>query len=83
MASGKCDVCDKRTVFGRTIQFQHGGQWERRAPKKNRPFKPNVQSKRMFVGGKWTRMNVCTRCMRTESKHVQVKGSPFAAGTAK
>ena len=79
MASGKCDVCDKRTVFGHTIQYQHGGQWELRAPKKNRPFKPNVQSKRMFVDGKWKRMNVCTRCLRTEAKHVQVKGSPFVA----
>ena len=26
MASGKCDLCYKKTVFGRSIQFQHGGQ---------------------------------------------------------
>ena len=76
MASGKCDLCDKRTVFGRTIQFQHGGQWERRAPKKNRPFAPSVQSKRMFLDGKWQRVNVCTRCMRTEIRRLEAKGIP-------
>ena len=76
MASGKCDICDKRTAFGRSIQFQHGGQWERRAPKTNRPFMPNIQSKRMFLDGKWQRVNVCTRCLRTEAKHTQVNGSP-------
>jgi len=83
MASGKCDICDKRTVFGRSIQFQHGGQWERRAPKTNRPFAPNIQSKRMFLDGKWQRLNVCTRCIRTESKHAQAKGSPFPKVAAK
>ena len=83
MASGKCDLCDKQTTFGRTIQFQHGGQWQTRAPKKNRSFVPNIQSKRMFIGGKWTRLNVCTRCLRTESKQRQANGSPFPVVAAK
>ena len=78
MASGKCDVCDKRTVFGRSIQYQHGGQWERRAPKTNRPFKPNVHAKRVFIDGAWQRKNVCTRCLRTQSKHLEAKGVPHA-----
>ena len=78
MAAGKCDICDKRTVFGRSIQYQHGGQWERRAPKTNRPFMPNVHAKRVFADGRWQRLNVCTRCLRTESKRVQVKGVPQA-----
>ncbi len=78
MAAGKCDVCDKRTVFGRSIQSQHGGQWERRAPKTNRPFRPNVHAKRVFLDGRWQRVNVCTRCLRTGSKHQQNKGVPQA-----
>jgi large subunit ribosomal protein L28 len=68
MAAGKCDVCDKRTAFGRNIRHQHSGRWERKAPRTNRQFRPNVQSKRLFIEGKWVRQNVCTRCMRTQLK---------------
>jgi len=76
MASGKCDVCDKRVMFGRNIRHKHSGNWERKAPRTNRTFAPNVQSKRMFVDGKWQRMNVCTRCLRTEDKKMSAKGLP-------
>lgn len=76
MASGKCDLCDKRTVFGRNIRHKHSGNWERKAPRTNRMFKPNVQSRRMFLDGKWARVNVCTRCMRTEARRLEAKGIP-------
>jgi large subunit ribosomal protein L28 len=76
MASGKCDLCDKRTVFGRNIRHKHSGNWERKAPRTNRMFKPNVQNRRMFLEGKWTRVNVCTRCMRTEARRLEAKGIP-------
>ncbi len=79
MAAGKCDVCDKRTVFGRSIQYQHGGQWERRAPKTNRPFMPNIHAKRLFLDARWQRVNVCTRCLRPQAKHQQVLASPYPA----
>lgn len=69
MASGKCDVCAKHTMFGRNIRHKHGGRWERKAPRTNRQFRPNVHKKRMLIGGKWQRINICTRCMRTELKH--------------
>ena len=68
MGAGKCDLCDKRAVFGRNIRHQHSGRWERKAPRTNRQFRPNVQSKRLLVGGKWVRTNVCTRCLRTQMK---------------
>ncbi len=71
MASpGKCDVCDKHTVFGRNIRHKHSGRWERKAPRTNRQFRPNVHSKRLLVDGQMTRMNVCTRCMRTQLKRM-------------
>jgi large subunit ribosomal protein L28 len=76
MAAGKCDVCAKHTMFGRNIRHKHSGNWERKAPKTNRTYQPNVQSRRMFVDGKWQRMNVCTRCMRTEAKHLAISGVP-------
>ncbi len=65
MASGACDVCARTTVFGRHIRHTHGGRWERKATKKSRMFRPNVHKQRLFVGSKWVRLNVCTRCLRT------------------
>ena len=68
--AGKCDLCDKRTAFGRNIRHKHSGRWERKAPRTNRQFLPNVHSRRMLVGGHMQRVNVCTRCMRTELKRL-------------
>ncbi len=68
MASGMCDVCEKTPSFGRNIRHRHSGRWERKAPRTNRQFRPNVQSKRMLIGGLWRRLNICTRCLRTLMK---------------
>jgi large subunit ribosomal protein L28 len=71
MASpGKCDVCDKRTVFGRNIRHKHSGRWERKAPRTNRQFRPNVHAKRVMIDGRVRRINICTRCLRTQLKHL-------------
>jgi len=40
-------------------------------------FKPNVQKKRMFVDGKWQRVLVDTRYLRTEMKNMQKNGVPY------
>lgn len=76
MASGKCDVCAKHTMFGRNIRHKHSGNWERKAPRTNRMFQPNVQSKRVFLDGKWQRVNICTRCLRTQARVLEAKGVP-------
>lgn len=68
MASGRCDFCEKQVAFGRNIRHQHSGRWERKAPRTNRQFRPNVQSRRMLLGGLWRRVNICTRCLRTQMK---------------
>ena len=68
MASGACDVCGKKTIFGRHIRHRRGGRWERKAPKKNRQLRPNVNKQRVFIEGSWKRLNICTRCLRTLSK---------------
>ena len=65
MASGACDLCSKVTVFGRHIRHTHGGRWERKATKKSRMFKPNINKQTVMLGGKTFRANVCTRCLRT------------------
>ncbi len=75
MASGKCDLCPKRTKFGRNIRHKHSGRWERKAPRTNREFRPNVQSKRLLIDGRMRRVNVCTRCLRTQLKRM-AEGKP-------
>ena len=68
MAAGKCDVCERGPAFGRNIRHQHSGRWERKAPRTNREFRPNVHKKRVIVDGEWQRINICTRCLRTQMK---------------
>ena len=69
MPSGTCDLCNKSVAFGRNIRHQHSGRWERKAPRTNRQFRPNVQSRYMIQpDGRRKRMNVCTRCLRTQVK---------------
>ena len=64
----RCEECGKGTTFGRSIQYNHGGKWFRRAPKTNRPFKANIHRQLVFKDGQMVRMNICTRCLRTLSK---------------
>lgn len=80
MASGKCDLCPKRTRFGRNIRHQHSGRWERKAPRTNRQFRPNVQKKRLEIDGRMRRVNVCTRCLRTQLKRLAAGKPPIPAG---
>jgi large subunit ribosomal protein L28 len=69
MAAGICDLCEKKVMFGRNIRHKHGGRWERKAPRTNRSFRPNVHKQRLFIDGQWSRKNVCTRCQRTLVKN--------------
>jgi ribosomal protein L28 len=51
--------------FGRHIRHKHSGRWERKAPKKSRLFRQNAHTRRLFIDGKWVRMKITTRDMRT------------------
>ncbi|MGE5397799.1 MAG: 50S ribosomal protein L28 [Chitinophagales bacterium] len=53
----KCDVCGKGIVFGKKYSHSH--------IRTNRQWKPNTQSVKALVDGKPTRLNVCTRCLRS------------------
>jgi large subunit ribosomal protein L28 len=66
--SAKCDVCGKGPVFGRNIRYNHGGQWERRAPKTSRRFEPNLHNATIYVNGAARRVRICTRCLRSQYK---------------
>ncbi|MGH2670825.1 MAG: 50S ribosomal protein L28 [bacterium] len=64
----RCDLCGKTQGYGRNIRHKHSGRWERKAPRTNRTFKPNVQNKTLVVGGVPLRLKICTRCLRSTLK---------------
>ena len=51
-----CDVCGKGPVFGNNVSFSH-----RRT---RRRWNPNIQRRRIMVGGTPKRVNVCTSCIK-------------------
>ncbi len=56
----RCEIC------GKSPQFGHNVSHSKRAT--NRQFKPNIQRKRVEIGGRMRRMYLCTRCLRTLNK---------------
>ncbi|MFA5628862.1 MAG: 50S ribosomal protein L28 [Dehalococcoidales bacterium] len=56
----KCDLCDKSKMFGNNVSHS-----KRHTRKESMP---NVHRVRAEVDGKAMRVNICTRCMRTQNK---------------
>lgn len=56
----KCDIC------GKTKQFGHNVSHSMRHTK--RQWRPNVQKSAVVTAGKKTKVNICTRCLRTQTK---------------
>lgn len=53
-----CEVCGKKTTFGRSVSHAHNVS--------NRTFRPNLQRIRIATpGGGAKRARVCTRCIRS------------------
>ncbi|MBH40236.1 MAG: 50S ribosomal protein L28 [Chloroflexi bacterium] len=61
----RCQVCGTGPQFGRHIRHTASGRWERKAPRKAKMWSANVQRKRLMLNGKYKRVSVCTRCMRS------------------
>ena len=53
----KCEICNKELKFG--IQVSHSHR------RSNRTWKPNVKRVKAIVNGTPCRVNVCTRCLRS------------------
>jgi len=51
-----CEVCGKGPGFGKNVSFSH-----RRTPRR---FNPNIQRRRVTVGGTPKRAYVCTSCIK-------------------
>lgn len=56
----RCDICGKKPVHGYNVS--HSQRHTKRR------WLPNVQHATMYVGGEPIRLNVCTRCLRTQHK---------------
>jgi large subunit ribosomal protein L28 len=56
----QCEVCGKRPNYG--FNVSHAKNHTRRR------WLPNIQQKRVLVGGELVRLKICTRCLRTMSK---------------
>lgn len=84
----QCDMCGKGRMVGK--QHKHhpgvaGGRWKKRAPKTQKIFKPNLHSARILVNGMYSRMRLCTKCLRkakeamkivAEKKQIGIHASP-------
>jgi large subunit ribosomal protein L28 len=53
----QCEVCGKTPVFGNQVSHAHNIT--------SRRWLPNLQRVRVLVNGAARRMNVCTRCIRS------------------
>lgn len=52
-----CEICGKRPVTGNTVSHSHRRTHRMRVP--------NVKRVHAYVNGKRTRINVCTRCIKS------------------
>jgi large subunit ribosomal protein L28 len=53
-----CEICGKKTIFGRNISHAHNVS--------SRRFLPNLQEVRVRAsGGTSRRVRLCTRCLRS------------------
>lgn len=58
--AGKCEICGKIPMFGNRIS--HSNRHTRHM------WLPNIQRKKMTLEGRTRHVNICTRCLRTQSK---------------
>ncbi|MEA3298368.1 MAG: 50S ribosomal protein L28 [Chloroflexota bacterium] len=56
----KCDICGKGPQYGHSVSHS-----KRRT---NRRWLPNIHRVSIVVGGETKRVNVCTRCLRSQYK---------------
>lgn len=57
---GRCDLCGKSSQFGHNVSHS-----KRRT---NRRWVPNIHPVTLTIAGESKRLNLCTRCLRTQHK---------------
>ncbi len=66
--AAQCELCGKGTTFGRNIRHKHSGRWQRKAPRTNRVYRPNLHRQVVWRDGRAARLRLCTRCLRSQLK---------------
>ncbi len=56
-----CEVCGKKPSYGHNVSHAKN--------RTARRWVPNIQEKRIMIGGEYRRVKICTRCLRTLSKN--------------
>jgi large subunit ribosomal protein L28 len=56
----KCEICGKRAQFGHSISHSKQHTLRRQLP--------NIQRTTIMVEGRPRKVNICTRCLRTQYK---------------
>jgi large subunit ribosomal protein L28 len=63
--SKKCDVCDKKPMFGNSVaRLGKGAMIRRVKARTSRRFNPNIQPIRAVIKGTPVKMKVCTSCIK-------------------
>ena len=57
----KCEICDKSVNYGNKLSITRSHISKRTT----RTFKPNVRTVKAMVDGQPTKINVCTKCLRS------------------
>lgn len=59
----KCDICGKQAHYGYSVS--HSKQHTQRR------WLPNVHRSTIIINGKKKKVNICTRCLRTQYKEAR------------
>lgn len=83
----QCHYCSKKTQVGnrvtrRGLPKKEGGIGLKTTGIRRRTFKPNLQKLHAIVDGKFTRVLVCTGCIKTGRVTKQVRRQPPVAAPA-
>ena len=68
--SRKCEICGKKTKTGNTLARRglakkKGGVGKKTTGVTKRKFHPNLQSKKMIINNRVTKVIVCTKCIKS------------------
>jgi len=61
----KCDICGKSPQFGHNVSHSKRHT--------NRTWIPNIHPATVTINGQSKRLNLCTRCLRTQHKVVKAE----------
>jgi len=71
-----CEICDKKTVVGRSQQHKRGvagKRWKKRVKSTFRLFRPNLQNVTLKINGKIEKKRICTKCLKAIKNKGKVK----------